>query len=111
MKKTKTKNIAFFAFGLMVMVGTYNAVMINSESHLSDSKHFKRLDEVFGVVTQGRTPAVTSQWAKISKPINTVVAAKSASKVDLSVSQEAPSEAAIQDSLALKLVEVMNPKK
>ena len=59
MKKTKTKNIAFFAFGLMVMVGTYNAVMINSESHLSDSKHFKRLDEVFGVVTQGRTPAVS----------------------------------------------------
>jgi len=111
MKKTKTKNIAFFAFGLMVMVGTYNAVMINSESHLSDSKHFKRLDEVFGVVTQGRTPAVTSQWAKISKPINTVVAAKSAAKADSSISQEAHSEAAIQDSLALKLVEVMNPKK
>ena len=111
MKKTKTKNIAFFAFSLMVMIGTYNAVMINSESHLSDSKHFKRLDEMFGVVTQGRTPAVTSQWAKISKPMNTVVATKSAAKVDLSVSQEASSEAAIQESLALKLVEVMNPKK
>ena len=111
MKKTKTKNIAFFAFSLMAMIGTYNAVMINSESHLSDSKHFKRLDEMFGVVTQGRTPAVTSQWAKISKPMNTVVATKSAAKVDLSVSQEASSEAAIQESLALKLVEVMNPKK
>lgn len=95
----------------MAIVGTYNAVMINSESGMSGSKNFKRLDEMFGVVTQGRTPAVTTQWAKIEKPVVRVATVQTAAKIESSVVQEAPSQAAIQDSLSLKLVEVMNPKK
>jgi hypothetical protein len=111
MKKKQTKNIAIFAFSLMAIVGTYNAVMINSESGMSGSKNFKRLDEMFGNVTHGRTPAVTAQWTKIEKPIIKTVETKSAPKVEVTATQETPSHAAIQDSLALKLVEVMNPKK
>jgi hypothetical protein len=112
MKKNQNKNIAIFAFSLLALVGTYNAVMINSESHLGDAKNFKRLDEMFGVVTEGRSPAVSTQWSKVSKPATTVAAVKSTSnKAEVSVSNEVVSEAAIQDSLALKLVEVINPKK
>lgn len=111
MKKKQTKNIAIFAFSLMAIVGTYNAVMINSESQMSDSHNLKRLDGMFGTVVEGRTPAVTTQWTKISKPIISVAAVKTETKVDTSVTQEALPQAAIQDSLALKLVEVMNPKK
>lgn len=112
MKKNQNKNIAIFAFSLLALVGTYNAVMINSESHLGESKNFKRLDEMFGVVTEGRSPAVSTQWSKVSKPAATVAAVKSISnKAEVSVPNEVASEAAIQDSLALKLVEVINPKK
>lgn len=95
------------------MVGTYNAVMINSESGMSGSTHFKRLDEMFGVVTQGRTPAVTTSWAKIEKPVVQVTAktVKMDTKVENTIVQEVVSEAVIQDALSLKLVEVMNPKK
>ena len=107
MKKNQNKNIAIFAFSLLAMVGTYNAVMINSESHLSDVKNFKRLDEMFGVVTEGRAPAVTTGWAKVAKPLTSVASVK----VESSVSEEASAQAAIQDSLSLKLVEVINPKK
>ncbi len=112
MKKNHNKNIAIFAFSLLALVGTYNAVMINSESHLGDAKNFKRLDEMFGVVTEGRSPAVSAQWSKVSKPAATVAAVKSVSnKAEVSVSNQVASEAAIQDTLALKLVEVINPKK
>jgi len=87
--------------------------MINSESHLGDAKNFKRLDEMFGVVTEGRSPAVSTQWSKVSKPAATVASVKSVSNkaAEVSASNEVASEAAIQDSLALKLVEVINPKK
>jgi hypothetical protein len=109
MKKNNNKNIAIFTFSLLAMVGTYNAVMINSGSSLGDTKNYKRMDEMLGVVTEGRNPAVNSQWTKIS---NTAVAAKSAGKVSGSVAnEEASSVATIQDSLDMKLVEVINAKK
>jgi hypothetical protein len=111
MKKNQNKNIAIFAFSLLAMVGTYNAVMINSDSHLSDAKNFKRLDEMFGVVTEGRAPAVTTGWAKVAKPATSVASVKSAEKIESTVSEDVSAQAAIQDSLSLKLVEVINPKK
>ena len=111
MKKKQTKNIAIFAFSLMAIVGTYNAVMINSESQMSDSHNLKRLDGMFGNVTPGRNPAVTTQWTKLTKSTVSVAAIKSETKIENSATQEALPQAAIQDSLALKLVEVMNPKK
>lgn len=116
MKKNNNKNIAIFALSFLAMIGTYNAVMINSESQLGDSSNFKRLDEMFGVVTAGRTPAVTTNWSKITKPMTVVAAApvavKTAIKEESSVSKEvAPSQAVIVDTLELKLVEVINSKK
>lgn len=113
MKKINTKNIAIFAFSFLAVIGTYNAVMINSESHLGDANNFKRLDEVFGVVKAGRSLAVANDWKKIEKVAATpaakvVVAQKAAAAA--STATEA-NEAAIQDDLNLKLVEVINPKK
>lgn len=107
MKKNNNKNIAIFAFSLLAMIGTYNAVVINTGSHLTDNT--KSFNRMFGVVTEGRTPAVNTQWTKLSK-IDTAVV-KSASKTVTSVTEEAASIATIQDSLDLKLVEVINAKK
>lgn len=107
MKKNKTKNIAIFAFSILAVIGTYNAVMINSESHLGDSQQFKRLDEVFGVVKTGRNLAVANDWKKIERVAPSV-------KAQVAQAQSAASEsfeAAIQEDLNLKLVEVINPKK
>lgn len=111
MKKNKTKNIAIIAFSFLAVIGTYNAVMINSESHLGDASNFKRLDEVFGVVKTGRHLAVANDWKKIER-----VAATPAAKIKTqeTASASAPvevSDAAIQEDLKLKLVEVINPKK
>ncbi|MBA2403498.1 MAG: hypothetical protein H0V66_01895 [Bdellovibrionales bacterium] len=110
MKKNNSKNIAIFTFSLLAMIGTYNAVMINSESHMSAGSNFKRLDEMFGVVTEGRTPAVTTQWSKLSKPAQNVIVNKPVA-VESSVVAEAHSQATIQEALELKLVEVINSKK
>lgn len=112
MKKNQNKNIAIFAFSLLALIGTYNAVMINSESDLAGAGNFKRLDEVFGVVKAGRTLAVESSWKKISKtkPLAAVTVAASQTSSNTASFEEAP-VGAIQDSLDLKLVEVNNPKK
>ena len=109
MKKINNKNIAIFAFSLLAMIGTYNAVMINTESQIGDAKNYKRLTEMSGVVIPGRNPAVNTQWTKISQTNTAIV--KAASKIETSVSNEASSVATIQESLALKLVEVINTKK
>jgi hypothetical protein len=112
MKKKQTKNIAIFAFSFLAMIGSYNALMINSESNLSGSSHFKRLDEMFGVVTLGRAPAVNAKWSKITKTIKPVIEAKIVSATEV-VTEEAVvgPQAAIEAMLDLRLVEVINPKK
>ncbi len=112
MKKNQNKNIAIFAFSLLALIGTYNAVMINSESDLAGNGNFKRLDEVFGVVKAGRSLAVESTWKKLPKaqPLKTVAQVEVAAQITNSAVEEAP-VSAIQDSLDLKLVEVNNPKK
>ena len=110
MKKNKTKNIAIFAFSILAVIGTYNAVMINSESHLGDSEQFKRLDEVFGVVKTGRSLAVANDWKKIERVAPTTKAQVAQAQAQVSAGAEV-SEAAIQEDLNLKLVEVINPKK
>jgi hypothetical protein len=116
MKKNQKNNIAFITLGLLAMVGTYNAIMINSDSLLSshDAKNFKRLDEVYGVVVEGRVPAVT-HWSKVGNTVHFEAkpVAKSATKVVVAAenNSEPQVQAAIQDSLDLKLVEVINPVK
>lgn len=95
------------------MIGTYNAVVINSDSTLSDEGRLvKRLDESFGITTPGRAVAATT-WTKIPsqevvKKVRTVD-----NKPQIVLAQEsAPVEdkAVIQEELNLNLVEVINPK-
>lgn len=113
------KSMAFALAGLFVLTGTYNAVVINSESQLSGSeiKFVKRLDEVYGVTVAGREVAASVQWqkltptqiAKVNPIIQTVSKIDSASSAP--VAAEATPAAAVQEELTLSLVEVINQKK
>ena len=110
--KNNTKSLLITGFIAIMGFGTYNALMINSTSGLGQASPIKRLDEMNGVVIQGRSIAVEKKWQKLStvkaashspKQITTI--ASSASEV---VSRETP---VLQGTLELKLAEVINPKK
>ena len=118
----RSSRIMAFTFAtLFVVTGTYNAVVINSESHLSgsDVKFVKRLDEIYGVTVQGREVAASVNWQKLAPA--KVIAQKpkqiiqTVSKVAAAPETSAPVEeipaAAVQEELTLSLVEVINPKK
>lgn len=123
-KLHKNKTVAFMAFGLFMVIGTYNAVVINSESHLAgtDIKFVKRLDEIYGVTVSGREVAASVNWQKLSpqevadqkvklqprQVIQTVSTSNSAPET--SAGDIVPA-AAVQEELSLNLVEVINPKK
>ena len=115
--KNKNKLLAFAFGGLFVLVGTYNAVVINSESHLSnaDVKFVKRLDEIYGVTVPGRQVAATTTWKKIEKQESMNVAApniaSSTSSEIIPTAADAISEAVVKEELNLSLVEVINSKK
>ncbi len=113
------KSMVFALAGLFVLTGTYNAVVINSESQLSGSeiKFVKRLDEVYGVTVAGREVAASVQWQKLSP---SQIITKSApiiqtvTKVDAAATAPATESvpgAAVQEELTLSLVEVINQKK
>lgn len=114
------KMIAFAVLGLIALTGTYNAFVINSDSHVAGLKFVKRLDEIHGVTIEGRQVAgVPSRWHKLPAvkmgPKRTVaVVAKTETTPS---SDKAPTisdivpEAAVQEALTLNLVEVINPKK
>jgi hypothetical protein len=115
-----TKTIALMVIGLFVLTGTYNAIVINSESHLAQSKtkFVKRLDESYGVTVAGREVAAAVTWQKLSAP--KIVAQESALiaaptvKTESTLNEDTSSnipEAAVQEQLNLSLVEVMNPAK
>ncbi len=119
MKKNQKRSVVFIAASFLAMVGTYNAVMINSNSSiLGDFNGQKRLDEILGHVINGRAPAVTKQWSKINQ-IETKVAIQSTQTVNLSPAPDnsfQPAiadepQSAIQSELNLKLVDVTNPAK
>jgi hypothetical protein len=108
--------IFFLSF---VVLGTYNAVVINEESEISTDqmKFVKRLDESYGVITPGRMVAASTTWKKLSvsemkrNPIVQVV-----SKIDSSIKKNEEDNnqaitAAIGEELNLALIEVINPKK
>jgi hypothetical protein len=108
------------ALGLFVVTGTYNAIIINSESHLtsSDVKFVKRLDEVYGVTIAGREVAASMSWQKLSphriatkKMLPNIAAVSSTSSPTAMPSEEIVPSAAVQEELELSLVEVINPKK
>ncbi len=114
--KNKNKTIALAIAALFVVTGTYNAVVINSESYLSTSenKFVKRLDEVYGRTVAGRSAAESVRWQKLthaqiiakSKPLNKV----EESQVTAPAVESIPA-AAVQEELTLSLVEVTNQKK
>jgi hypothetical protein len=114
------KLIAFAIVGLFVLTGTYNAVVINSKSHISGSevKFVKRLDEIYGVTVSGRKLASSVTWKKVD-PFAVFVEQKSIvsfiSPSAPKASEEAPESprevAAVQEELSLNLVEVVNPNK
>ena len=104
------------------MTGTYNAIVINSESHLNgaDMRFVKRLDELNGIVEPGRLVATGIQWQKL-EPVQTVSSNALRAPVIQEINtvasagvtvpaQEAPG-AAVTEELNLNLVEVINPKK
>jgi hypothetical protein len=116
----KNKTIAFITASLFVVTGTFNAVVINSDSSISGNevKFVKRLDELYGVTVQGREVATSVSWQKLEKvptiaKRNVVVP----SQVQSSAPEAAPSPeevipaAAVQEDLTLSLVEVIHPTK
>lgn len=117
----KSNRLMVFTFStLFVLTGTYNAVVINSESHIdgTDVKFVKRLDEIYGVTVQGREVAATVTWQKlgpskiVQQPKQVVQTIR---KIEAAPQTSAPVEetpvAAVQEELSLSLVEVINPKK
>lgn len=114
--------LAGLTMGFLVITGTYNAVVINSESSINggDIKFAKRLDEVYGVVVSKREVAASISWQKLS--IKQAAIAKQKFKADVqkevqqmasanSASDEVVTQAAVQEELSLGLTEVINPKK
>lgn len=122
-----SKQIMFgLMFGFLVMTGTYNAIVINSESSIvgADVRFAKRLDEVYGVVDSKREFASSMNWQKLSvkqaaiqKSVNPYPQQKEVQQIQAqsSSSESAPVEtvvqAAVQDDLSLNLTQVINPKK
>ena len=119
--KNKKVKLTLVLSGLFVLVGTYNSVVINSESYLSGAeiKFVKRLDEVYGLTVAGREVAATVTWQKlssknalISKPFPVVqVASRTSDSSAVPSVEETVPEAALQEELNLSLVEVNNPMK
>lgn len=116
----KNRVVAFAAFGFFVIVGTYNAVVINSESSISgnDIKFVKRLDEMYGVTVPGRVVAASISWQKVKSagtkreiPVVQTVSRSYSAPSAPEVQPEEISQAAVQEELNLNLIEVINQKK
>ncbi len=120
-KHNPKKVLAILSFGFLMVTGTYNAIVINSESSISgtDVRFVKRLDEVYGVVESKRVVAASLQWQKLTvkqaaqvrkqELANAIV--PQVDGLDNGQAAETVTQAAVQDSLNLTLTEVVNPKK
>ncbi len=108
--------------GFFAMIGTYNAVVINSDSIIDGSQvqFAKRIDELYGVVVSKREVAASLNWQKVSvkqaavyRQFKNELASAQVSQAsgDQADASQVVSEAAVQDSLNLNLTQVMNPKK
>jgi hypothetical protein len=124
-QKIKRTTLAFLG-AAFVAVGTYNSVVINSDSFMDSQnvRFVKRLDEINGITTSGRRLANSEggEWVKLKalpkkQPLKIVqdqVKFASSSTRSESVSDAAPAgeiEAAIKEDLSLELTEVFNAKK
>ncbi len=120
----KKRTLSFLAMLFFVVTGTYNAIVISSESHINgaDIRFVKRLDEMRGIIEPGRLVATGVNWQKL-EPTQTVsqnalqvpvvqevkTVASSVSSEDTPVAEN--TNAAVAEDLNLSLVEVINPKK
>lgn len=123
MKNSKKKWIVIAMTGLFTVTGTYNAVVINSESHISggDVKFVKRLDEIYGKTIYGREVAASVNWQKIHSSQNNQIKPKLINNVPTVALSNSPASpevletpqqvAAIQEELNMNLIEVTNPNK
>lgn len=115
-EQNKMKKLGLAVFSLFVLVGSYNAFVINSDSDLSQGNRFlKRLDETFGVTVQGRSMAGSVSWQKID-PKRLLKRSEQLAKLDevkreIVAEKADASESAVSEELSLGLVEVINPKK
>ncbi|HXH73354.1 MAG TPA: hypothetical protein VNJ08_00195 [Bacteriovoracaceae bacterium] len=95
---------------LVMLTGSYNAFVINSDSTIEQNiKFVKRLDEAYGVVTPGRVIAATVSWKRLPAPLKKSKVAKTSNKNK--EEDKSFAEAAIQEELNLSLIEVINVKK
>ncbi len=119
----KKRMLSFLAMLFFVVTGTYNAIVISSESHLNgaDMRFVKRLDELNGIIEPGRLVATGVNWQKLGPtqtvsqnafqaPVVQTVSTVASSSGDAGPVQEAPG-AAVTEELNLNLIEVINPKK
>lgn len=120
MKSRQQRSLSMLAFLLFMGVGTYNAIVINSESQIgSDIRFVKRLDELYGVTKPGRLVAASKDWKKLPSLQKIEVAkvkreiVQEVKTTQAAVETSAPQEAvaAVQEELTLSLTEVVNPKK
>jgi hypothetical protein len=104
---SKTKFYSFLGLGALALIGTYNALMISADSLVSSNlSAFKRLDEVQGIIVEGRTIATSSNWEKVS-----TISATKVVKTDSKNSISEPSiESAVKEELNLALTELVNPR-
>jgi len=120
--KKKKRILTAFAIGVFTVTGTYNAVVINSESSITGSevKFVKRLDELYGVTIPGRTYAATKKtWHKLNNQEVVKHAEVQQQQIvqEVRVADAALTEAkevvpaAVQEDLNMGLVEVINPNK
>lgn len=111
--------LASLTLGLLVMTGTYNAIVINSESSISGSDYHlaKRIDEIYGRTSSNREVAAAKGWQKL-KPSSVKIAklklppaVNHAKQETASESSPIATQAAVKDDLNLSLSAVINPKK
>lgn len=113
LRQNSKQIISGLTFGLLVFTGTYNAVVINSESSISSNVRIsKRIEEVYGSLESKREVAAAISWQKISmKQAAQVRVAKVENKQQQQTAEvvSTSSPAAITDSLDLQLSSVINP--
>lgn len=112
------KLLSGLTFGFLVMTGTYNAIVINSESTISstDTRFAKRLDEVYGTIISKREVAASINWKKLAvkklpSKIQPLGAVTQVASTSTEAQSSAPhSDAAVKEELSLNLSGVINPK-
>ena len=97
---------------LFTVIGTYNSLVIDSQSILDQSKHslVKRLDQE-GLNRPARMMASTVKWQKIRPISPQKQIAKIHAKSDDSSIESMPADSVVSENLNLILVEVINPQR